>query len=223
MTLRDELPSTESRARPRATPEQRAHGTRGRTAFSSRVTHAVPSRVRRIIINIYSRTHRASPRASPGPFATCVDPSMTRESLWLSRVRRRTRRSPDEETSLRGACGCVSGREGPVTERNGLQKLRPFSSGCLCRAPARRWLRRRRGVGGSIIIVVVVVIDGSVDRRPSSLRAQFGALQPFFAPRCFNRLFVTLAHGVSNRFAMLVFDRVSHGRHALLCRSSCFT
>ena len=55
----------------------------GRTAFSSRVTHAVPSRVRRIIINIYSRTHRASPRASPGPFATCVDPSMTRESLIL--------------------------------------------------------------------------------------------------------------------------------------------
>ena len=78
MTLRDELPSTESRARPRATPEQRAHGTRG------------PDRV-------FLESDARCAKSSPKNYNQYLFADAPRVAESLTRAVRNVRRSVDDK------------------------------------------------------------------------------------------------------------------------------
>ena len=91
MTLRDELPSTESRARPRATPEQRAHGTRGRT----------PDRV-------FLESDARCAKSSPKNYNQYLFADAPRVAESLTRAVRNVRRSVDDKRVAVGFRACVA-------------------------------------------------------------------------------------------------------------------
>ena len=81
MTLRDELPSTESRARPRATPEQRAHG------------DTVRERPDRVFLESDARCAKSSPKN----YNQYLFADAPRVAESLTRAVRDVRRSVDDE------------------------------------------------------------------------------------------------------------------------------